>query len=68
MATYSEICEFLEEISEISKSIEDDFTIFKHSHNSTETCQLVCTEAFDGMPNQVVETFVIKAYPFEISF
>jgi hypothetical protein len=68
MTTDTEICEFLEEICEVPETIEDYLSIFKHAHDSTETCQLVCTETFDWMPNQIVETFVIQANPFEVSF
>ena len=68
MATYTEICEFLEEICEVTVPVEDNFAIFKHADDATEPCQLICTEAFYGMPNQVVETFVIETNPFEISF
>ena len=68
MTTYAEVCEFLEEISEVPISIKDDLTVFKHAHNSTEACQLVCTEAFHWMPNQVVETFVVQANPSKVGF
>ena len=68
MTTYAEVCEFLEEISEVPITIKDNLSVFKHAHDSTETCQLVCTESFDWMPNQVVETFVIQANPLEVCF
>ena len=68
MTTDSEIREFLEEICEIPETVEDDLAIFKHADDSPKPCQLVCTESFDRMPNQVVQTFVIKANPFEVGF
>lgn len=68
MATDTEVREFLEEICEVPVPIEDDLPVFKHANNSTESCQLICTEAFDWVPNQVVETFVIETDPFEVSF
>ena len=68
MATYSEVCEFLEEISEVPETVEDDLSFFKHANNSSESCQLICTEPFDRMPQDIVETFIIKANPFEVSF
>ncbi|MDD1443846.1 hypothetical protein MEO93_26565, partial [Dolichospermum sp. ST_sed3] len=60
MTTHAEVCEFLEEISEVPKTIKDYFSFFKHTYNSSKPCQLVCTESFDRMPDQVVQTFVIK--------
>jgi len=68
MTTYAEIREFLEEICEVAVPVEDDFPIFEHAHDSTKTCKLVCTEALDWVPNQIVESFVIEANPFEVSF
>jgi hypothetical protein len=67
MTTYAEICEFLEEISEVSETIKNNLSIFKHSHDAPEPCQLVCSEPFNWVPNQIVETFVIEAHPLEIS-
>ena len=68
MATNAEIREFLEEICEVPVTIKDDLPVFKHAHDSTEPCKLICTETFYGMPNEVVETLVIEADPLEVSF
>ena len=68
MATNAEIREFLEEICEVAVPVKDDLSIFKHTDDATKTCQLICTEALHWVPEQVVETFVIEANPFEISF
>jgi hypothetical protein len=59
MATDAEIREFLEEICEVSETVEDDLSVFKHSDDSPKPCQLVCTEPFNGMPNEIIKTFVI---------
>ena len=59
MTTYAEVREFLEEICEVPKTIKDYFSIFKHAHNTAKPCKLICTETFDGMPQDVVETFLI---------
>ncbi len=67
MTTDAEICEFLEEICEVPESVEDDLAVFKHADDAPESCQLVCTETFDWMPDEVVQTFVIQANPFEVS-
>ena len=66
MTTNTEISEFLEEIAEVPKTIEDNFTIFKHANDATESCKLICTEPFHWVPNQVVESFVIEANTFEV--
>ena len=59
MATDSEIREFLEEICEVSIPVENNFPVFEHTNNAPKPCKFVSTETFDGMPNQIVETFVI---------
>jgi hypothetical protein len=68
MATDSEVREFLEEICEISIPIENDFSVFEHANDSPKTCQFISTESFDWVPNKVIETFVIQADPFKVSF
>jgi hypothetical protein len=68
MTTHAEICEFLEEISEVPKTIKDYFSFFKHAYNPPKPRQLICTESFDGVPDQVVQTFVIKANPLKVGF
>ena len=68
MTTDSEICEFLEEICKISESIEDNFAVFEHTNDSSKPCELICTETFDWMPDQVVETLIIEADSFKVSF
>ena len=68
MTTDAEICEFLEEICEVPETIEDNLAVLEHADNSPKPCQLVCTESFDGMPDEVIQTFVIKANPFEVGF
>jgi hypothetical protein len=68
MTTYTEVCEFIEKSSEITETIEDDFSVFKHTHDSTETCQLIRSETFDWMPDQIIETFIIETYALEVGF
>ena len=65
MATNAEIREFLEEICEVPVTVKDDLSVFKHAHDSTEPCELICTETFYGMPNKIVETLVIEADPLK---
>jgi hypothetical protein len=68
MTTNAEIREFLEEICEVPVTIEDNFSIFKHADDASKPCELICTETLDWVPNQVIETFVVKANPFKVSF
>lgn len=68
MTTNAEISEFLEEITEVPVTVEDDLTVFKHADDATETRKLICTEPLHWVPNQVVESFVIQANTFEVGF
>lgn len=66
MTTNTEISEFLEEITEVPETVEDDLTVFKHANDATESCKLICTEPFHWVPNQIVESFIIQANTFEV--
>ena len=66
MTTNTEISEFLEEITEVPETVEDDLTVFKHANDATESCKLICTEPFHWVPKQIVESFVIQANTFEV--
>ena len=54
VATNAKISKFFKHCAEITKTIEDNFSIFKHANDATETSQFICSETFDGMPKDVI--------------
>ena len=64
----SEVDNLISQCLELPVLVEHNLMLLEQAHDATETCNLISSKTFNGMPVHVIKAMFSKTNSFKVSF